>query len=251
MNSDVINLQNTTAISQAGQPGTGTKLGKTEFLRLLMAQMSHQDPMKPMDNKDFIQQLATFSNLEQLTNMGSQLDSLLKITGASNAANAVSLLGKDVRISGSNFKGPNATVYYQLPDDVPDAKLVVRDKDNNTVKVIDDIDKTAGLHQLDISGLDNQDYTFNIVGKDASGNDISADLSVSEHVDGVNFSDNVPVLITQSGRQVSASNVLEIHEPGTQATAVDTTTTDSGSQQLPNVTQSGVLQLPNVTQSGS
>ena len=50
--------------------GTSSKaageLGKTEFLNLLVAQLKNQDPMNPVDNQQFIAQLATFSSLEQL-----------------------------------------------------------------------------------------------------------------------------------------------------------------------------------------
>jgi flagellar basal-body rod modification protein FlgD len=42
------------------------ELDKTQFLTLLVAQLENQDPMNPIDNQDFIAQLATFSSLEQL-----------------------------------------------------------------------------------------------------------------------------------------------------------------------------------------
>jgi len=49
------------------------KLGKDAFLQLLVTQLQHQDPTKPQDDAQFIQQLATFSQLEKLTSIDTSL----------------------------------------------------------------------------------------------------------------------------------------------------------------------------------
>jgi flagellar basal-body rod modification protein FlgD len=49
---------------------------KTEFLKLLVAQLQNQDPMNPMDNQDFLAQLATFSSLEQLISINTAVSKL-------------------------------------------------------------------------------------------------------------------------------------------------------------------------------
>ncbi len=54
--------------------GTGTKdLGEDQFLSLLVTQLKNQDPLQPMENTEFITQLATFSSLEKLTSIESIL----------------------------------------------------------------------------------------------------------------------------------------------------------------------------------
>ena len=59
----------TTTPANAQQP-----LGKEDFLKLLVAQLSAQDPLDPMDSREFTAQLAQFSALEQMTNVNSTLE---------------------------------------------------------------------------------------------------------------------------------------------------------------------------------
>lgn len=69
----------------AGESGTagGTKnLGKTEFLELLVTQLKNQDPMNPVNNEQFISQLATFSSLEQLISINEAVSKLADGTTA-------------------------------------------------------------------------------------------------------------------------------------------------------------------------
>jgi flagellar basal-body rod modification protein FlgD len=72
-----------------------TELGKDDFLQLLIAQLSHQDPTAPMQDTQFIAQMAQFSSLEQMTNMSSSFSKLTSLLTGSDAAGAV---GKKVDI---------------------------------------------------------------------------------------------------------------------------------------------------------
>jgi len=67
-------LLNSTAIgtAQAGIKPSG-EMGKDDFLKLLVGQLRHQDPMNPMEDKDFMGQMAQFSQLEQMTNVATSL----------------------------------------------------------------------------------------------------------------------------------------------------------------------------------
>ena len=74
---------------------TSHELGKDDFLKLLLTQLSHQDPTSPMDNNEFIAQMAQFSSLEQMHNMANGFE---KMTNMMNNSDAVSTLGKTVDI---------------------------------------------------------------------------------------------------------------------------------------------------------
>jgi flagellar basal-body rod modification protein FlgD len=84
-----------------GSPQTGTQavgspngqLGKDQFLKLFVAQLQHQDPMNPMQDSEFMGQMASFSTLEQVSNLAVANE---KIAASLNSTSAVSLLGRTV-----------------------------------------------------------------------------------------------------------------------------------------------------------
>ncbi|MGE7766390.1 flagellar hook assembly protein FlgD [Peribacillus sp. NPDC096540] len=75
---------------------TGDSLGKDDFLKLLLTQLQNQDPSSPMDNTEFIAQMATFSSLEQMMNIGSQIDELIGLNQQNSLMNYNSFVGKEV-----------------------------------------------------------------------------------------------------------------------------------------------------------
>ena len=70
-------------------------MGKDEFLTLLLAQLANQDPTAPVEDREFIAQMAQFSSLEQMTNMASDFARLTRMVQSSEAA---SVLGRSVEI---------------------------------------------------------------------------------------------------------------------------------------------------------
>ena len=71
-------------------------LGKDEFLKLLITQLSNQDPTSPMENTEFIAQMAQFSSLEQMTNMNQEF---AKMNSMLVSSQAVGTIGKTVDIT--------------------------------------------------------------------------------------------------------------------------------------------------------
>jgi len=71
-------------------------LDKDDFLKILITQLSHQDPTKPMEDKEFISQMAQFSTLEQMNNMS---EGFTKVADRLQSSQALGMLGKTVEIA--------------------------------------------------------------------------------------------------------------------------------------------------------
>ncbi|PLT34208.1 flagellar hook assembly protein FlgD [Bacillus sp. V5-8f] len=96
---------------QATQRKTGSDvLGKDDFLKILMTQLQNQDPLNPMQDKDFIAQMATFSTLEQITNMGKSIDKFVQMEQQNKL------------ISYNQFVGKNVTWHKMVPSEDPNAQ---------------------------------------------------------------------------------------------------------------------------------
>lgn len=70
-------------------------LGQEDFLKILLTQLTYQDPMKPLDNQEFIAQFAQFSSLDQTRQSNENLDSMLLMQMADQG---IGLLGKTVEV---------------------------------------------------------------------------------------------------------------------------------------------------------
>ena len=88
-------VRNSNLELEANNPGFTQTMGKDEFLKILITQLQNQDPTSPMEDKEFIAQMAQFSSLEQITNMAGQFEHLANLMGANQA---VGVLGRYVEI---------------------------------------------------------------------------------------------------------------------------------------------------------
>ena len=90
-----VDTYNKTLLPEDGRK-TSHELGKDEFLKLLITQLQNQGPASPMEDTQFIAQMAQFSSLEQIRNMSTAFD---KMASFINSSEAASTLGKRVEIN--------------------------------------------------------------------------------------------------------------------------------------------------------
>ncbi len=90
---NAVNTYNKSLVQEGRK--TSNELGKDDFLKLLITQLQNQDPTSPMENTEFISQMAQFSSLEQMTNMSTAFS---KMAAFINSSEAASTLGKTVEL---------------------------------------------------------------------------------------------------------------------------------------------------------
>jgi flagellar basal-body rod modification protein FlgD len=94
----------TATIAGAGSASQSSNIGIQDFLKILTAQLNNQDPLKPVDNQEFVAQIAQFATLEQSRQLNEKIDSMLL---AQSSTQSIGLLGKtvDVNVNGTMLSG--------------------------------------------------------------------------------------------------------------------------------------------------
>jgi flagellar basal-body rod modification protein FlgD len=204
---------------QTQTQGTGGALGKNDFLRLLVAQLSNQDPLNPMDGTQFVSQLAQFSSVEQLTNLSDSVAQMALAQTASIGAQAVNFVGHSVLAKGSNFHldGSNgATLGVVLPSNAASVKVTVYDASGKAVatRQVGPLQKGQPTFSFDGLGDDGNalpagDYTFQVSATDGAGKPINASPLSRGVVQGVSYANGAPTLRVD-GHDVSMGSVVEV-----------------------------------------
>ncbi|NOU93429.1 flagellar hook capping protein [Paenibacillus sp. LMG 31456] len=103
------------------------KLGKDEFLKILMTQLKNQDPMEPLQDKEFIAQMAQFTSVEQLTNMNTEMKNLRQTLGFASG-----LIGKEISWTNVTSDSNNPVIKKGVVGSIvvkADGQYVVVDKE--------------------------------------------------------------------------------------------------------------------------
>ena len=100
----------TDSINPTQEPG----VNQTDYLKLFMQELTYQDPLKPVDNREFMAQMAQFSSLQEARTTNESLGLLMGMTSANQG---LMMLGKQVKIEGDSAIGRVTGI--QFPHNAP------------------------------------------------------------------------------------------------------------------------------------
>ena len=106
--------------AQVQKPASNADLGQQDFLKLMTAQLQNQDPFAPMENGEFLAQMAQFSTVSGIDTVNETLQAIGSQIGGNRIGNASSLLGRQVLVPG-NMVRPDADGSVQGVADLPEA----------------------------------------------------------------------------------------------------------------------------------
>ncbi len=212
--------------AQARQTETQTDndLGEDAFLTLMLAQLKHQDPMQPMENGEFLSQMAEFSTVSGIEDMNASLENLTASYGANRTLEAASLVGREVIIEDNllSFQGNSEGVNgrFTLDHSSGDVALDVHDVDGALVRrqALGQFD--GGEHSFSWDGRSDNgeispqgEYIASISADNGLGERYSVPVHVARVVDSVEFGDGGSVVLnTLSGEPIGLDEVRQIRD---------------------------------------
>jgi flagellar basal-body rod modification protein FlgD len=200
-------------------------LDKDDFLKLLIMQLRHQDPLSPLEGTEFAAQLAHFSSVEQLSNINSNLlhsiDANFVLSQSINNALSATFIGREVRAATDMFTytgDGEVTLGYNLGSPAESVIVKIYDETGNLVHTIHSRELNQGDNTITWDGRDEKgtrlkegNYRFSVESKDGNGAGIDASLFVYGIVSGVRFK-HTGTYFTINGIEVSLSDIEEIRE---------------------------------------
>jgi flagellar basal-body rod modification protein FlgD len=115
-------------------------MGQDTFLRLMITQMQHQDPLNPQDQGDFVAQLAQFSSVESLDKMNNKFDAFAQNFIAGQALDASSLVGRSATVPAKSTllePGGVVTTLVDVPASTGSVRFEIHDKSGALVDEFD------------------------------------------------------------------------------------------------------------------
>ena len=211
--------------SSSTSGGTLTQLADDfgSFLKLLTTQLTYQDPLDPVDSNEFMQQLVSFTGVEQAVNTNTNLKAIIDLLGAGQSSDAIGYLGTTVTAEGDAVEliGGEARVDYSLPEAAASTSILISNA-LGAVVFSGQGETTAGPHtfvwdSLDFDGNAQPDgaYTFAVTAFNADDKPIFATTMVSGRVTRIETVDG-HFVFTVNGAQVPFDDVISVEESAPQ-----------------------------------
>jgi flagellar basal-body rod modification protein FlgD len=219
-------INNVAAAAVSGPSSTAAQgssaLGKDDFLKLLMAQLSNQDPTQPADPTTFTTQLAQFSQLELQQNANTTLSDLAASQSAGNQVASVNMVGKNVTFSTSTVTiaaGGGTLLTGSLAGDAANVSAVITNGAGKIIRTIKAGAISQGNIQIPWDGRDDSgapmaagSYSVQLNATDVQGKAVTATAQQSALITGITFLNGVTQLIA-NGVSLPLGSVTEIDQP--------------------------------------
>ena len=210
--------------------GSLQELDRDDFLQLLITKLQYQDPLSPMEDSDFVAQLAQFSNLEQMNNLSDGIRESNQIgflqTQSLNNVMASGLIGREIAATFSGETGVNISeenepsIAYSTEQYASEITFIIRDVNGIEVATLleENVSPGNGIIQWDGLNADGDRvpdgfYTVEAIGKTASGEEFTPSLPLVGVVESVSFRDGA-AFFNISGFEIGLGSVLAIGEVG-------------------------------------
>lgn len=193
----------------------------SQFLTLLTTQIQNQDPLDPMDSKEFTNQLVQFSQVEQAINTNQKLDNMVQSQLTNAVSASLGFVGLDVTYRSAElyFDGESpVNISYALEEQAVNAQINIRDGDGNLV-YNQQVPGDVGNHTLQWDGsrlgggaVDPGTYSLSIDALNAEDEALAASTVVDGRVKGVETQDGIPHVLV-GDRAVAVNNIINAKEP--------------------------------------
>ena len=213
-------LQNL-ALKQPEAKKASDGLDQDAFLKLMLTQIKHQDPLNPMESGDFLSQMAQFGTVNGITELNNSFATLSSSLQSSQALQASTMVGNTVLVPANTSElvsGGQITGAVDLNNSTSNLVLNISDVSGQSVRQVDLGSHTAGITKFTWDGLDNSgnplpsgSYTIEAAGL-IGGEAVAQSVLVNAKVESVTLNKNggEPLLNLGALGTVSISQVREI-----------------------------------------
>ena len=197
-------------------------LGQDEFLSLMMAQLKNQDPMKPMENGEFLGQMAQFSTVSGIEDMQTSLDAMTSTFSSGQTLQSTQLVGQEVLIESNSMSLLEDGITggsFELENSSGEVNMDIINSAGNVIQQISLGEYAAGRHGFTWNGTDKNgdrappgNYTASITSQ--QGDDFaSATVLTSRVIDSVEFGNGTnTILNTRQGESLSMADIRQIRQ---------------------------------------